>query len=179
MMRRSLKAHPDWPPTAVRSIEVEVARGRDGLLSLNYFVRGDAGAVLMPPAEEPSRTDGLWKTTCYEAFIRTPGSEAYSEINLSPSGQWAAYVFDRYRTGMREAPLQLREFVVAPPALGLGALLDLSRIDVLAPTGPWRVALTAVIEETSGAKSYWALAHPPGRPDFHHPDGFALDLPRP
>ena len=43
----------------------------------------------------------------------------------------------------------------------------------------WAVALSAVIEETDGAKSYWALAHPPGPPDFHHPDCFALTLPAP
>ena len=34
-----------------------------------------------------------------------------------------------------------------------------------------RVSITAVIEEKGGRKSYWALAHPPGRPDFHHADG--------
>jgi hypothetical protein len=34
-----------------------------------------------------------------------------------------------------------------------------------------------VIEETNGRKSYWALAHPPGKPDFHHSDCFALGLP--
>jgi hypothetical protein len=28
----------------------------------------------------------------------------------------------------------------------------------------------------SGALSYWALRHPPGKPDFHHPAGFALEL---
>jgi hypothetical protein len=33
-----------------------------------------------------------------------------------------------------------------------------------------------VIEETNGAKSYWALKHPPGKPDFHHADGFVLEL---
>ena len=27
-----------------------------------------------------------------------------------------------------------------------------------------------------GGISYWALAHPPGKPDFHHADGFALEL---
>ena len=41
----------------------------------------------------------------------------------------------------------------------------------------WRLALTAVIEETGGAKSYWALKHAPGKPDFHHADGFVLELP--
>jgi hypothetical protein len=43
----------------------------------------------------------------------------------------------------------------------------------------WRLGLAAVIEETSGRKSYWALAHPPGKPDFHHSDCFALELPGP
>ena len=42
-----------------------------------------------------------------------------------------------------------------------------------------RVAISAVIEEADGTKSYWALAHPPGKPDFHHADGFALQLPPP
>jgi hypothetical protein len=34
-----------------------------------------------------------------------------------------------------------------------------------------------VIEAADGGKSYWALAHPPGRPDFHHAAGFAAHLP--
>ncbi len=37
-------------------------------------------------------------------------------------------------------------------------------------------AITAVIEEADGTKSYWALAHPAEKPDFHHPDGFVLEL---
>jgi hypothetical protein len=41
---------------------------------------------------------------------------------------------------------------------------------------PWRLALTAVIEHATGALSYWSLHHPPGPPDFHHPDGFALKI---
>ncbi len=43
----------------------------------------------------------------------------------------------------------------------------------------WKLALSAVIEETDGTKSYWALRHPPGAPDFHHPDCFALTLEAP
>ena len=42
---------------------------------------------------------------------------------------------------------------------------------------PLSIGLSAVIEETDGTKSYWALRHPPGPPDFHHPDCFALELP--
>jgi hypothetical protein len=44
-----------------------------------------------------------------------------------------------------------------------------------------RLALSAVIEETSGALSYWALRHAAGKPDFHHADAFThpLDEDRP
>ena len=47
------------------------------------------------------------------------------------------------------------------------------------PPRPWEVGLCAVIEETGGIMSYWALYHPPGEPDFHHPGCFALTLPAP
>jgi hypothetical protein len=36
--------------------------------------------------------------------------------------------------------------------------------------------LSALIEDQNGGKSYWALAHPPGKPDFHHADSFALEF---
>ena len=33
-----------------------------------------------------------------------------------------------------------------------------------------------VIETVDGERSYWALAHPAGQPDFHHRDSFTLAL---
>ena len=41
-----------------------------------------------------------------------------------------------------------------------------------------RLALVAVIAEKNGSLSYWALAHPPHRPDFHHAEAFVLVLER-
>jgi hypothetical protein len=41
-----------------------------------------------------------------------------------------------------------------------------------------RIALAAVIEDEKGRFSYWGLRHAPGKPDFHHPDGFALEVAR-
>jgi hypothetical protein len=43
-------------------------------------------------------------------------------------------------------------------------------------SAPLHLGLSAVLEETNGRKSYWALAHPPGKADFHHADCFALEL---
>ena len=89
------------------------------------------------------------------------------------TSRWAAYAFDGYRDGM--TPL-----AVAPPVIGrlpdgIQVTCDLSGL----PHGASRMALTAVIEEEGGAKSYWSLAHPPGAPDFHHPACFAARLPAP
>ena len=47
----------------------------------------------------------------------------------------------------------------------------------LNPTVPLAIALAAVIEEVGGHKSYWALAHPDGPPDFHNRDCFIAHLP--
>lgn len=41
------------------------------------------------------------------------------------------------------------------------------------------LGISAVIEETDGTKSYWALAHAEGKPDFHHGACFAATLPAP
>jgi hypothetical protein len=61
----------------------------------------------------------------------------------------------------------------------LQASLELNQMSSLRSDGAWRIGLAAVIEEASGHKSYWALAHPPGKADFHHPDSFALEAWRP
>jgi hypothetical protein len=46
----------------------------------------------------------------------------------------------------------------------------------LGPDASWRLGLSALIDDTGGARSYWALAHAPGKPDFHHAASFALDF---
>jgi len=176
-MRTILTLHPDSRCAAVTAIEAEVERPEAGLLSLRYVVTGDMrGVVLPPPAAAPERTDELWRHTCFEAFIGAPDQAAYAEVNLAPSGQWAAYRFDSYRAGM--APLE----PFAPPGISMTRndegleLTATLRLDDLAGWR-WRLGLSAVIEEVGGQISYWAAAHAPGRPDFHHRDGFAVELP--
>ena len=45
------------------------------------------------------------------------------------------------------------------------------------PDAECAMGLSAVIEEQGGVKSYWALAHPDAKPDFHAPACFAATLP--
>ena len=71
----------------------------------------------------------------------------------------------RFRTQSKAQAYELQV------SLALDDLVNLQG-DVL-----WDIGLSVVLEEKRGAKSYWALAHPPGKPDFHHSDCFALQIP--
>jgi hypothetical protein len=181
-MRQALKCHPDSRCTAAARIEVEVARRQPGSLVLCYVVTGKMRGLRMPTVTAPARTDGLWRHTCFEAFVRASPSAAYYEFNFAPSMQWAAYGFGGYRSGMRVASgIGAPGFEVesSEECYRLRVSPELDRLPGLPGDAAWRLGLSAVIEETSGRKSYWALAHPPGKADFHHSDCFALELPAP
>jgi len=127
-----------------------------------------------------ARADELWKHTCFEAFVRDPSADAYYEFNFAPSTQWAAYGFTGHRSGMKvveELSALAMSIASDDKHLELSVSLALDRLTKLPAHGPWRLGVSAVIEETNGRKSYWALAHPPGKPDFHHSDCFVLTLP--
>jgi hypothetical protein len=106
----------------------------------------------------------LWQTTCFEAFLRGDGSEAYREWNFAPSGQWAAYDFTSHRAGRTDAEVAAPYVRVEDNMIwwALGAT-------IAADAGlEWQLGLSAILEEKDGTKSYWALAHPEGdKPDFH------------
>jgi hypothetical protein len=172
-MRYTLKLHPDSLCVAATQIAVDVVRPRTGSLLLTYAVTGNIGDLCLPPVASASRTDELWRSTCFEAFVRPAAGEAYYEFNFAPSTQWAAYRFGGYRNGMQvaaEIGTPRMEVQSAPERFTVQALLDLPG------NATWRIGLSAVIEETNGRKSYWALAHPPGRADFHHADCFAVEF---
>lgn len=178
-MRQALKLHPDSPCSAATDIEVDVARPRAGCLVLCYFVTGKIGDLRMPPVMADARTDELWQHTCFEAFIGTSENAAYYEFNFAPSTQWAAYRFSSYRSGKHVATkisAPRIEVQSRPEYYTLQAALELDRLPGLPRDAVWRLALSAVIEEVSGRQSYWALAHPPGKADFHHSDCFAYEL---
>src|ERR1700690_621334 len=99
-MRLRLKLHPDSRCDAATCVEVEVARARPGSLAMRYFVTGRIGDLCLPPVTIPTRSEELWRHTCFEAFLRASPGAAYYELNFSPSTRWAVYQFDGYRRGM-------------------------------------------------------------------------------
>jgi hypothetical protein len=178
-MRKPLRRHPDSLCCAATDIDVEVARPHAGSLMLSYVVTGKIGDLRMPPVTAAARSDELWQHTCFEAFIRTSPDAAYYEFNFAPSTQWAAYRFDSYRNGMRvatEIGAPRIDVQATPECYTLRASLELARLPGLPRDASWHLGLSAIIEDTRRRKSYWALAHPPGKPDFHHSDCFAHKL---
>ena len=180
-MRQALRIHPDSLCSAVTQVEAEVSRPSAGSLALYYFVTGNIDDLRMPPALGAARTDELWRHTCFEAFVRTWPDDTYYEFNFAPSTQWAAYRFSGYRSGMSVATEIVApriEMQSSPTCCRLQASLQLDQMASPPGDGVWRIGLAAMIEEKSGRKSYWALAHPPGKADFHNSDGFALEFPK-
>jgi hypothetical protein len=178
-MRQALRLHPDSRGSAATHVEVGIGRPRAGTLLLSYVVTGRINDIRMPPVAPAARGDELWRHTCFEAFVRAASGPEYYEFNFAPSTQWAAYRFSDYRSGMSVAAEAEPPSIEVQPSTDrytLQASLELDRLSGLPRKSLWRLGLSALIEDTAGQMSYWALAHPPGKPDFHHADGFAHEF---
>ena len=173
-MRHTLRLHPDSLCAAATRIEADVAHPRPGSLVLSYVVSGRISDLRLPPIVAAARADELWRHTCFEVFVRGSADPGYYEFNFSPSTQWAAYRFGGYRNGMRVAAEISAPRIEVRSSAETYTLQAALAFDGLSP--PLHLGLSAVLEETNGCKSYWALAHPPGKADFHHVDCFALEL---
>lgn len=177
----SLQRHPESTGPAT-GLAVEVSRPAPDILTLSYVLSIDPLLLCLPRPTDPTRADELWRRTCFEAFISPGQGGGYCEFNFSPSGQWAAYAFEAFRRGMRNAELMQPPRIETETVAGsfrLTAGVDLAALPRLADAPAWRLGLSAILEHSQGGKSYWALIHPPGKPDFHHPDSFALELSAP
>ncbi len=172
--------HPATPFSDVNHIGAQVRLPLSDAIEIEFALAGDIEKLRIPAENAARRADNLWQHTCFEAFIGAPNRTAYVEFNFAPSGEWAIYQFEAYRQGM--------SIVTAPPPvittrrtannLLLKAVVNLREFPELKDRAELRLALSAVIENIDGELSYWALAHPPGKPDFHHADSFALTLNR-
>jgi hypothetical protein len=171
-----LVAHPGFPPRDIERIAVSVGAKDDRWLQLRWRIDG-VGSVIVPSFAGRRRADGLWRTTCFELFAMADGGPAYAEYNFSPSEAWAAYDFDAYREGMRERAVDPAPVIAWRGSRSKRAIMDVALPRRAVPSGP--IGLSAVIEERGGTKSFWALAHSPGDPDFHHRTCFAATLAAP
>ena len=179
-MQFNLIPHPATPPSDAEMklwVNVEHAASLAAVATTNIWFGIGAPKdkfVVADLIEDAGRVDELWRTTCFEAFLRPMGQTGYTEWNFAPSGGWASYAFSDYREGMAEAEVDAPPYIRVEDNFtwwALGATIALPSDE------NWELGLSAVLEEVDGTKSYWALAHPSDKPDFHHPDCFVARLP--
>ena len=154
-------------------------------LEIVWRLAGDLNAlVLADPSDPRRRCDGLWQTTCLEAFWGIAGQDAYWELNLAPSGDWNLYRLSHYRGPLTPVALAAAPaWQVRRTARELEVTVELDLVEVAAGEEltvaglPLELSLTAVIDQVGQGVSYWALAHTGAEPDFHRRDSFRLRLP--
>jgi hypothetical protein len=172
-----LNCHPATSQEVVHAIRARLHRSGTSL-RISYRLEGDLARIRVPSPVKPVIGFELWRHTCFEAFVRIEGADAYHEFNFAPSGQWTVYSFSGYRNG---APLTDEtmdpQIAVRSTAshLELDAIVQLDRLSGRHPGAALLLGLAAVIE-TGGGMSYWALHHPADKADFHRAEGFVLRL---
>jgi len=160
MLHRSCDLGP------IRSVTAAI-RPTDMGCEAEFRMDGCLDAIRMPDLVPSVRQDNLWKTTCFEVFWQPIGQPGYVEFNLSPSGKWASYDFDAFREGMRDAPVDAISLACSHQSSnGSGELVLKASIAANLPV-PAQVALNAIVEHEDGGLQFWALAFPPGPPEFH------------
>jgi hypothetical protein len=175
-LHAALVGHPANPPRCHERIDVTLTRTPAGRLTIAYAIHGLDSARIVPTPAAPAPADALWRSTCCELFLGPAGQPGYREFNFSPSGQWAAYDFSDYRQRLPTTT----DF--PPPSISVRHTDKQLQLDVEMPaaalpaTANLRLALSVVLAAQDGSCNYWALAHPPGRADFHHHAGFVIKL---
>ncbi len=136
--------------------------------------------ILAETSATPSRKNELWKQTCFECFFAMGSGDGYFEFNGSPSGDWALYSFDSYRSGMKEVSLSLGQFPSIEKLEHTGdRIICVWNIPQFSEEFFARAGVTAVLmlkEQGAPKPTYWALRHSGQQPDFHLKESFVHRL---
>jgi len=170
-----LICHPKSDANGVESLTVTISHAQNGEIRIIYRVAGALETLEIAAPAAADRVDGLWKSTCFELFVCYSKDSSYLEYNFAPSGQWAAYQFARYRDAMSELETSAPSIEVKQNG-NIHTLSASLQLPVAWRARKLSAGISAVVATKNGDISYWAVAHPPGKPDFHHRDCFAVQL---
>jgi hypothetical protein len=179
-----LTPHPAYGAGPLRSLHATVSLDGNGRVTVEFAAHGElSGLRLASASPAPQRRVDLWRHSCFELFARRGTERGYLEFNFAPNGDWAAWVFDDYRSGGRElepAPIGISTHSVDAGHWRLRAQAELAAPEAAAfstdTAVTWWLNLAAVIEAGDGNLSYWAVHHAGARPDFHDRASFCVPL---
>ena len=178
-----LRLHPFQQDARLKGIVLEGhLRWVADQLQLQFRLQAPQEELVCPSqTATPQRLDGLWQSTCLEAFFAIPGEAHYWEFNLSPSGDWNLYRLEDVRQGLRQeqgmgiSTISLEQEVLGD-AVQLKAEVVLDLGETLRAEKTLEGSLTAVIDQQGVGCSFWALQHCGEEADFHRRESFTLGL---
>lgn len=168
-----LERHPQSQVDAIERICVGYVL-RSAVWKLAFEVFGDIDALDLPPVHRIQPGQDLWQHSCFELFV-AQSNQHYREFNFAPDGRYAAMDFSGYRQGLRP----LKQPMLAQAESWCTAKryrLDLELSEAARPDMAKHAGLSAIVQDKAGHTSWWALQHPPGKPDFHHIAAFYIPL---
>ena len=165
---------PEWNAFSIKSNLYRLNQH----LTVTFELMGPLEELSLPTLNEsPGRQDNLWEHTCFEFFFGEPTSSAYWEVNLSPSGDWNLYHFSDYRTQMAEEN-RIGELTCqceqSSSCLSLTCPMPLDAIAL--ESSALELSITAVLKNSRGDLSYWAIAHTSQEADFHQRSSFTVQI---
>lgn len=174
-----LVTHPATPSAAVTGLFGCARLTGGNEIELAYELAGDPDRIVWPAPRAQGFREGLWRHTCFELFVGAHAGDRYLEFNFAPpSREWCGYAFQGYRENrstIEDIDMSHFETVCGETHFSLCVRFSL----VSAPSFALPesiVGLAVIIEQSDGQVSYWALAHPAARPDFHDRRGFRASL---
>lgn len=177
-MASSFALRPFSPSPLRLTVDGEVSREENGDLLVRFKLRGEIEHLRIDVASaNPERKDELWKKTCFECFIQPEGQESYTEINVSPSGDWACYQFDRYRENRKNAASVSSISSEIVESSNETLIFSFRVPAAVASTDAIRLGVTMVVLDDDNRTTYWAMSHTRSSPDFHDENSFDLKLP--
>jgi hypothetical protein len=147
-------------------------------LMLEFWLQDPQGLFELPKATaawsgtQVARRDGLWQATCVEAFLQPSGLQKYYEFNFALTPAWNGYEFTEYRKP--QPPEATADFVLKAMSWNSEQKHLIVRLENNSGYQKFQAGLTAILQEKSGNKHYYAVAHKGPKPDFHLSESFIL-----
>jgi hypothetical protein len=176
-MKFSLQPFPSDEPVPKIEIIGKIDR-HENQLDLCYQLLGNLQDLLIATTSDlPTRQDELWRETCFEFFLGIKNTSPYWEFNLSPSGNWNVYSFEKYRLGMTsELAFTDLPFKIDRQSHQFTLSLEVNLETIGLTESTLEVGITAVIKQSDQRVTYWALTHPGSQADFHLRESFILKI---
>lgn len=114
------------------------------------------------------RKNELWKSTCFEFFLKSPISSEYWEFNFSLDGCYNQYHFADQRLGMEESDFfEIQKVCIESNQISI--VMKWTQKDI------WLMHPSAILKIDS-LTDFYGIKHPCDKPDFHHPSNFCIEL---